>query len=83
MANISCIVQGIALGTGSSLHALGVNLDNLETHDTRRILVGNSFSVEPGIYLTDFGIRSEINVYVSEKGPIITTPVQNEVVKLE
>jgi len=74
---------GHSLGPGSSLHALGVNLDNLETHDTRRILVGNGFSVEPGIYLTDFGVRSEINVYVSEKGPIVTTPVQNEIVKLE
>lgn len=74
---------GHNLGPGPSLHALGVNLDNLETHDTRRILVGSGFSVEPGIYLPDFGVRLEINVYVSEKGPIVTTPVQNEIVKLE
>jgi len=45
--------------------------------------MGNGFSIEPGIYLTDFGVRSEINVYISEKGAIVTTPVQNEVVKLE
>ncbi len=41
-------------------------MDNLESHDERRIIARTCFSVEPGIYLRDFGIRSEVNVYVGE-----------------
>jgi Xaa-Pro aminopeptidase len=74
---------GHSIGPGSSLHALGVNLDNLETHDTRAIIPGIGFSVEPGIYLDEFGVRLEINVYVDPlKGPIVTTPIQNEIIIL-
>lgn len=73
---------GHSLGPGSSLHALGVNLDNLETHDTRIVLSRIGFSIEPGIYLPKFGVRSEINVYTSEEGPIITSPIQKEILKL-
>jgi len=73
---------GHSLGPGLFLHGLGVNLDNLETHDSRKVLPGVGFSVEPGIYLPDFGVRSEINVYISPNGPKITTPVQKEVIKL-
>ena len=74
---------GHSLGPGSSLHALGVNLDNLETHDTRKVLPAIGFSVEPGIYLPEFGVRLEINVYISrEKGPVVTSPIQNEIIKL-
>ncbi|MGE5609387.1 MAG: M24 family metallopeptidase, partial [Bacillota bacterium] len=51
---------GHSMGPGNSDHALGVNLDDLETHDTRRVLPGLGFSVEPGIYLPTFGVRSEI-----------------------
>jgi len=74
---------GHSLGPGSSLHALGVNLDNFETHDTRNILPGVGFSVEPGIYLPEFGVRLEVNVYIDpSKGPIVTTPLQEEIVRL-
>ncbi len=55
------------------LHGSGPNLDNLETRDTRRIIPGVGFSVEPGIYLPgDVGLRSEINVHFSEDGPEVT-----------
>jgi len=65
------------------VHGLGVNLDDLETHDTREILPGTGFTIEPGIYLADFGVRLEINVYIDpEDGPIVTTPIQDEVVLL-
>ncbi|HXM71332.1 MAG TPA: M24 family metallopeptidase, partial [Thermoanaerobaculia bacterium] len=48
---------------GTSDHGQGANIDNLETHDTRRLLPMTCFSIEPGIYLAgDFGVRSEINV---------------------
>jgi Xaa-Pro dipeptidase len=51
---------------GTSDHGQGANIDNLETHDTRRLLPMTCFSIEPGIYLTgDFGVRSEINVVLT------------------
>ncbi len=74
---------GHSMGPGPTVHALGVNLDNLETHDTREILPGVGFSVEPGIYLPEFGVRSEIDVYVDPAaGPLVTTPVQQEVIRI-
>ncbi|HLZ08839.1 MAG TPA: M24 family metallopeptidase [Chloroflexota bacterium] len=66
---------------GESIHSNGVNLDGFETRDTRTIISGVGFSVEPGIYLPDFGIRLEVNVYVDPNGgPQVTTPIQSEVV---
>ena len=62
------------------VHGDAVNLDSFETEDTRGILPGICFSIEPGIYLPEFGVRSEIDVYMSEEGPYATTPVQQEVV---
>jgi len=41
-------------------------MDNLETHDERRVIPGTCFSIEPGIYLPEFGVRSEVNVYVDD-----------------
>lgn len=74
---------GHSMGPGASVHALGVNLDNLETHDTRSILPGIGFSVEPGIYLPEFGVRSEINMFVDPNdGPTVTTPLQEEIIRL-
>lgn len=71
---------GHSIGPGRQLHAMGVNLDNFETHDTRFVLPGVGFSVEPGVYLSDFGVRSEIDVYVDpEKGPTVTTPLQDAI----
>jgi Xaa-Pro aminopeptidase len=64
------------------LHANGVNLDSYETRDARHIIPGLACSIEPGIYLPEFGVRSEINVYFGEKGPEIHTPPQTELVKL-
>jgi Xaa-Pro dipeptidase len=55
------------------LHGSGPHLDNFETNDSRRLLPGVGFSVEPGIYLPGrFGVRSEINVYMREDGPEVT-----------
>ena len=52
---------------GEEVHGTGANMDNLETHDERRIIAGTCFSIEPGVYLPEFGIRSEVNVYVGAK----------------
>ena len=65
---------------GFEVHSEAVNLDGFETHDTRRIIPGVCFSVEPGIYLPEFGVRSEIDVFMSEDGPAPSSPVQREVV---
>ncbi|MCF7803876.1 MAG: Xaa-Pro peptidase family protein [Candidatus Marinimicrobia bacterium] len=67
----------------TSVHGNGVNIDNLETQDRRKIIPGMGFTIEPGIYLSEFGIRSEIDVYMSEDGPVVTTtPLQKEVLPL-
>ena len=62
------------------VHGEAVNLDGFETHDTRRIIPGVGFSIEPGVYLPEFGVRSEIDAFMSEDGPFATSPVQREVV---
>lgn len=58
---------------GQETHGNGANIDNLETHETRRILPGCCFSIEPGIYLSDFGIRSEVDVFVDRTGSVHVT----------
>lgn len=68
---------------GHEVHGNGVNFDNLETHDTRRVIPGIACTIEPGVYLEDFGVRSELNVYVSDKGPEVTTPPQESVLVLK
>ena len=74
---------GHSLSPGNHVHGMGVNIDNLETHDTRKLIPGIGFSIEPGIYLPDFGVRLEIDVYMDQNGPLITTPVQQEIICLD
>jgi Xaa-Pro dipeptidase len=58
-----------------STHGMGPNIDNYETHETRRIIPGVGFSIEPGIYIPgELGLRTEINVYAGDDGPEVTTP---------
>ena len=59
---------------GQEVHGAGANMDSLETRDTRRVIPKTCFSIEPGIYLPDFGIRSEVNVYVSDGKAEVTGP---------
>lgn len=65
---------------GEDVHGAGANMDNLETHDERRVIPGTCFSVEPGIYLPNFGIRSEVNVYVEEGRAWVTGEIQKTLV---
>ncbi len=67
---------------GEDIHGNGANMDNFETHDSRRIVPGTCFSVEPGIYLQDFGVRSEVNVYVEERGARVTGEKQEGIVPI-
>lgn len=76
---------GHSLSVGPKVHGIGVNIDNTETHDTREILPGVGFTIEPGIYLPPadggFGVRLEINVHVDPlKGPVVTSCLQKDIV---
>ena len=64
----------------TEVHGNGANMDNLEIHDERRILPNTCFSVEPGIYLPEFGVRSEVNVMVRKGTADTTGRVQRELV---
>ena len=67
---------------GYEVHGNGVNIDNLETRDQRRIVSGVCFSIEPGIYLPEFGVRSEIDMYVGESAAEVTGDIQRELLRL-
>jgi Xaa-Pro aminopeptidase len=67
---------------GQEVHGAGANMDGLETRDIRRVIPHTCFSIEPGIYLPEFGVRSEVNVYVGEDATEVTGPAQTEVLKL-
>ncbi len=69
---------------GEEVHGNGVNIDNFETRDSRRIVPGVCFSIEPGIYQEGkFGVRSEIDVYIGDKDIQVTgQPIQTEVVAI-
>jgi len=64
------------------IHGPGANLDNLETHDVRLLLPNTCFSVEPGIYLPEFGVRSEIDMLTAPGKAWVTGRVQQELVRI-
>jgi len=65
---------------GTEVHANGANMDDLEIHDERRILPDSCFSIEPGIYLPELGVRTEVNVLVRSKTAEVTGKIQREIV---
>lgn len=67
---------------GAEVHGTGANMDNLETHDERKVIPWTCFSVEPGIYLPEFGIRSEVDVFVDETRARVTGEIQDRIVLL-
>jgi Xaa-Pro dipeptidase len=67
---------------GTSVHGNGVNMDGLETQDERHLISRTCNSVEPGIYLPEFGMRSEVDVYVDEGEARVTGAVQTEILPL-
>jgi Xaa-Pro dipeptidase len=64
------------------IHGPGAHLDNLETHDQRLLLPNTCFSVEPGIYLPDFGVRSEIDMLTAPGKAWVTGKIQRELVRI-
>jgi Xaa-Pro aminopeptidase len=68
---------------GQETHGNGANMDDLETHDERLVLRRTCFSIEPGIYLPEFGVRSEVNVYIDAAGGVhVTGGLQTRVVPI-
>jgi Xaa-Pro aminopeptidase len=67
---------------GREVHGVGANMDNFETHDERAVIPRTCFSIEPALYLPDFGVRTEINLLVEEHGARVTGEIQHEFVRL-
>ncbi len=67
---------------GTDVHSNGANMDDLEIHDERQILPNSCFSIEPGIYLPEFGVRSEVNMLVRAKSAEVTGKIQREIVTI-
>ncbi len=67
---------------GENVHGNGAHLDDYETHDERRLLPGSGFTIEPGLYFKDFGVRTEINMVWTAKGPEVTGPRQKAILCL-
>jgi Xaa-Pro dipeptidase len=65
---------------GTDVHSNGANMDDLEIHDERQLLPNSCFSIEPGIYLPEFGVRSEVNMLVRKKSAEVTGKIQREIV---
>jgi Xaa-Pro dipeptidase len=65
---------------GTEVHGTGANMDNLETHDDRRVIPWTIFSIEPGIYLPEFGVRSEVNMFIGEGKAIVTGEIQDKLI---
>jgi Xaa-Pro aminopeptidase len=66
------------------VHGNGANIDSLETKDNRRLMSRTCFSIEPGVYLKgDFGVRSEVDVYLSDREAVVTgLPIQTQVLPI-
>jgi Xaa-Pro dipeptidase len=67
---------------GTEVHGNGVHMDDYETHDERRLIPGTGFTIEPGVYTPEFGVRTEINMFVGDREATVTGPRQTEFVLL-
>lgn len=75
-------VHRLGHSIGQNIHGNGANMDGLETRDDRQIIPRTCFSIEPGIYLPEFGVRTEVNVYVGEREARVTGAIQDEILPL-
>lgn len=67
---------------GQEVHGNGAHMDDYETHDERRLIPGTGFTIEPGIYTPEFGVRTEINMFVGESHAEVTGPMQTAIATL-
>ncbi len=75
-------VHRLGHSIGTEVHGAGANMDNLETHDERRVTPWTCFSIEPGVYLPRFGVRSEINMFIEDRGARVTGAMQEKMLLL-
>ena len=76
-------VHRLGHSLGKSAHSDSVNLDDWETHDTRAVIPGLGLTIEPGIYLPQFGVRLEMDIHIREDDAVITGERQDEIVHIE
>ena len=67
---------------GTEVHGNGVHMDDYETHDERRLIPGTGFTIEPGVYTPEFGVRTEINMFIGDRTATVTGPLQTAFVRL-
>jgi Xaa-Pro aminopeptidase len=72
MGYASALKHRTGHGIDTEVHGSGVNMDSVEFPDFRPLLEGSCFSLEPGIYFADFGLRTEIDVYIKNGKPVIS-----------
>jgi Xaa-Pro aminopeptidase len=77
-----CFVHRTGHSIGTEVHGNGANMDNLETRDEREVIPNTLFSIEPGIYLPEFGVRSEIDMLVRDGAAEVTGRIQKEIVSI-
>jgi Xaa-Pro aminopeptidase len=78
----SAILHRTGHSLGENVHGNGAHLDDYETHDERRLIPGSGFTIEPGLYFKDFGVRTEINMVWTGSGPEVTGPRQKAILEL-
>jgi Xaa-Pro aminopeptidase len=67
---------------GEEVHGNGVHMDDYETHDDRRLLAGTGFTIEPGVYTSKYGMRTEVNMVVGSRDATVSGPRQTEILTL-
>ena len=77
-----CFIHRTGHSLGEEVHGNGVHMDDYETHDDRKLIPGTGFTIEPGIYTKQFGVRTEINMIIGEKDATVTGPCQKELVQI-
>ena len=77
-----CFTHRTGHSIGEEVHGSGANMDNLETHDERRVAPWTCFSIEPGVYLENFGVRSEIDMFVGDGEARVTGEIQRDLALL-
>lgn len=75
-------IHSLGHSLGEKVHAESGSFNSLGLKDTRRVIPGHGYTIEPGIYLKAFGVRSEIDIFIDEKNIRVTTPVQDEILLL-
>lgn len=78
----SAFIHRTGHSLGTDVHGNGVHMDDFETHDERRLIPGTGFTIEPGVYTPEFGVRTEINMFIGQGEALVTGPMQTEFVLL-